>query len=558
MVTVVNKPLSGHAKNMKALGRGASAIADTMQPLIQKRYDQDLKRDQMKWERDLLKTSLDEAQVVFNNPNSTPTQKMFAYEKAMAGNPGRGDRANAASFNRLFDMSQLPGGASENADAFGSGGGQRMPGQGGDPLTDALQQQNQERATMGNQAADMIFSQKRNKGGMTQAPYLTGMGPGQMQNPEMGGMGGSQQQMSDPKTLEDAIYQGGGFQGEGLNEPVTRSQFENKLFPASYISKVDNEERQKGIVDSPKVKELMNHNNRVREQDNQIAEMAANQKTISKANLGAQEDWQKFAASQAAARSMDLASPENAQIFNEVATSPAISQIDNFDKRFNATADVFNKLKGLDDSMVEMNQRDGWNKHNYDNSVKAIKQSIKPFLDMGLYGVVEKKLTKMGYGQLEIAEMTNDLNPTAKKTLSEGPTFKELNDDEKLFEANRDFMAPSQIEKMSLAVLEKRASLNKEWRGKIKDVLRDRPRELTKGLSLTPGPNLLLMREQYLAKGGKIKDFLEIVDGLEKAKEVSLDTTQLRDVNYLSKSPREMLGVKQIILNSMPGYVPKR
>lgn len=87
MVTVVPS-LNRGASIGEALGRGGAAVAKG-------KYEQQLKRDQLQYERGLLQTGLDEAKETFNNKESSATDKLFAYQKAFAGIPG-GDRTQAA------------------------------------------------------------------------------------------------------------------------------------------------------------------------------------------------------------------------------------------------------------------------------------------------------------------------------------------------------------------------------------------------------------------------------------------------------------------------------
>lgn len=580
MVTVVQKPLSGHARHLSAVGRGLSGAQKAIQPLVEMKYQQNLQRDQQMYERDLLQTALNDAQKVFNDSSASPADKLFAYKSAMAGLGGGGDRSEANFVNQLLTMGQAQAGARENAAEMGLSGDENFV-KPNDPLTQQLMDQ-QERRAIGNENTYKTIREQQNRkkhGGAQISNRPSGrqsapMGIAkqeiqqgdeqpqarQYQQPQFSQMldgvpGGMQGRR--PTNVHEQIQKGAGFDGPRSNIPESEQEFSGKLIPAETINRVANQERQEGKLTLPRTTELQEHNQRIEEQKQRQLDRAASETNLSRANQEQQKEWRTFAETQAKNMGIDISSGENAQIFNEIVSKPFIAKESDYSKRFHAAADVFNQFKALENSIVQMNQRVNFDKREYELNEKSIKLSIKPMLDLGLYGPTERMLASMGYGRLEAARFTNDLNDNTKSLISKGPNYQEINNQENTILANTEYMTREMMDKAFTGTMQQRAELNNQWKEIIRESINDRPNKLTRGLSLVPGTNLLLIRDGFLKAGGRVVDFMDIINDLGSKNEISLDWSQTAQIPLLSKNPRETLGLWQNFLNIFPSYIPK-
>lgn len=448
-----------------------------------------------KYQRGLLQEALDEAQQVFNDPRASPTDKLFAYKKAHAGLQGMGDRQEAS-------------------------------------LTPFLMQ-----AASGNQAARNAPNLYR---GQQQAS------PSQ-QFPENGGESSQQRSMM-------GMQQQNSLQDQGLNAPTEKGLGLPRHHSPEEISQAARQDLLRGAVDLPQAK-LMERENAYIDAEQARQNLAAKEHAdISKLRTEAQSSFLDFARE----RNPVLKDPSNEKVFNEIDAQPMFKNISDPTKRFNAVNDVFNQYKLTEKNISETGKRADFQPERYNQNINSLKTTVKPLLEKGQRGLAERILAENGYGRVEIARITNDLTPEQKGTISKAPSAERYQKEKDAFDSVEQYYAPSKkaSEEKRLA-LEKDKFLNK-WSETLKDTIKPGGQSKKNSLVFNPGTDLLLVRDDFMKKGGSSTDFNNMVLNLIDKEEIELDSYQQSQLPLLNLPPRSLMGISQIFWNGIPGYIERQ
>lgn len=477
MVVVVPTMNRGSAL-AQAVGRGLQGV----EPMAQQQY-----------QRSQLQNALNEAQTVFNDPNASQVDKLFAYKKAYAGLQGMGDRAEASMTPLLMAA---------------SGGEQAV----------------------------------RN------APDLYGNQP-QAQTRQLPGFG-----EVNGRPLGQFPSNTGMQQERGLNVPTEKGI---GLPPHHTPEEFSRAARRDRLLKDPNfstVKLLEEDNKRIDEEEARLNLAAKNHAEISNLRTQTQETFRNFAKQ----RNPSLQDPNNEAVFNEIDSQPIFSSMDDPTKRFNAVNEVYNQYKLAEKNVLETGKRADFQPERYQRTINSLRTTMKPLLEKGQRGLAERMLADNGYGRVEISRIINDLNPQQKNLISKTPSADKYREEKAAFDTVEQYYSPSkrQAEEKKLT-MEKDKFLN-GWKKSLKEVIKPGGQSSKNRLVFEPGTDLLIVRDDFMKKGGDSNDFNQIVLDLIDKGEIELDTYQQSQLPLLSAHPNSLMGLSQIFWNGVPGYIERQ
>lgn len=467
MVTVVPGFNRG-ASLGDAIGQGFRAI----EPMAQQQY-----------QRNLLQNALSEAQTIFNDPNASQSDKLFAYKKAYAGlNNMGGDRAEASLIPHLLS------------------------------------------ASGGNQA-------------VKNAPNLT---------PE-------ENAMSAVQNLQK-IRQNVNPQDRGIETPTRKGIDLPRHFSPEEIQNARRNDLKSGFVDAPTAKLMEAENADIDKEEARQNQAAIQHAEVAKERIGAEKQFMEFAKS----RNPKLEDPFKENLFNEIANRPSVLNIDDQVKRFNAANDIFNRYESAENQLLKTLSRPSFVKASYDQKLNDAKINVKPLLDIGQRGLTEKLLSQLGWGRVEIAKITNDLPEKIKNEVKNLPDSKKYDKEKTAFEEVQEYYSDSKRKLEETRIEKYKEDFLNSWKNFLKKNIKSGEQDKKNSLIFKPGTDLLILRDDFMKKGGNYKDFNTLINNLVENDEIELDEYQLEQKNKLSNSPRQSMSLPEIFWNGIPGYIERQ
>lgn len=585
MVTVVQKPISKKQALFKSIGGGLNSAMSFLGPQFQKEM-----------ERNKLKEALGQAQDVFNDPEKGPLEKMLAYKSAMAG---FGDKAESKFLDSLMQMTAMQGGAKNLRPPGQSGEGQPsnagIPGQ-PQGLQPANVQTPQNLASVLSQADQYnqqqygVMNAVRNQGGGSLPSFGLQQRPGSYQgsrgdlpaaqtasmpanlpqqapnvSPVMRELMQDEQQLQDtavpsspPASNPFANLTSGRMpfpEATGANRAPKPGEVNQGYYSPQEISETRRQELSQGLSQTPKTELMKQHNAELLDAKKRETGLESDRMGLAQQRMKFDNSWLQDAISKNPTLKDNVG---NLHLFNQISTLPVFENIDNQEKRFNAVNDMYNKYQSFTNEIHKRLQRSNWNDVDYNTTKNLIKAKMPFFVNNGMRPQIQKELAEIGYGKIEIAEMTEPLLKDSEKILSKAPEFHNINKIYNDLLENEEYLTPEMKTRGFNEIDNSRNELNTQWRDLIKYSINNRSNVITNAGTFEPGPNLLLIRQKYLESGGRMHDFVGIVTDMMNNGEISLDLHQMEQLPYVNENPIKSLGIWQSLLNMVPGYIQKR
>ena len=444
-------------------------------------FDIARQRAEQQYQRGMLQNALTEAQQIFNDPNASQSDKLFAYKKAYAGlNQMGGDRAEASLIPHLLAA---------------SGGARGV-----------------------NNAPDLNANNQR-----------------------------AVEQLDRSAAMQE------GSQDRGLERPTEPGIGLPKHYSPEEINQAQSEDIKNGFFEAPTAKLMKERNATIDEEQARRNKQGMEHAQLAAARTAQEDQFIQFAKN----RNTKLSDPNNEAVFNEIAQRPKIANIDDQVKRFNAANELFNLYDHAKKNILETGQRANFQPDKYNETINSLKTTMKPLLESGLRGVAENLLAENGYGRVEISRILNDLDPQQKSLMSKAPSFDAYRKDKEAFDSVSRYYSPQKREQEEKRLNETKEKSLIEWEKNLENIIKPGGQSKKNSHVFNPGTDLLILRDDFMKKGGAAVDFNNSILKLIEEGKIELDAYQQGQLPLLKTSPRQLMGIGQILMNGIPGYIER-
>ena len=194
--------------------------------------------------------------------------------------------------------------------------------------------------------------------------------------------------------------------------------------------------------------------------------------------------------------------------------------------------------------------RINFNSHEQNRQVGQLSELAKNYVDNGLRDVLEADLAEAGWGPLEKERITNDLPKEVRQGFSSLPKIKDIHEQINVLpdDPKYDTQAREAFQKRESETDRYKNFIEKEFKTGSYDI----------GNIVKPGTSLLLLRDEAMKKGMTFQEFGKVISDLKNEGKIKLDKYQKSEEPYLVEHPYKALGMKEILLDLIPGYTRRK
>jgi hypothetical protein len=149
------------------------------------------------------------------------------------------------------------------------------------------------------------------------------------------------------------------------------------------------------------------------------------------------------------------------------------------------------------------------------------------------------------------------LDPQQKAFISKAPSFDSYRKDKEAFDSVQEYYSPQKREQEEKRLNESKDKFIGEWEKKLENIIKPGGQSKKNSHVFNPGTDLLILRDDFMKKGGAAVDFNNSILKLIEEGKIDLDAYQQGQLPLLKTSPRQLMGLFQIISNGIPGYIER-
>lgn len=296
-----------------------------------------------------------------------------------------------------------------------------------------------------------------------------------------------------------------------------------KTYSPQQIQQMETEDLRAGFPQSIRAQRAKEHNELARQEIKDYVNAAQVQSTIASQRRESQQQFRESLKEYYGNDPLSLSLAEN------ISNRPEYQNIANDQiraEKVKREVDLLGKnIEGYKRASVRPSPY-GYRRSVYNKNFESLNENAQPLIKEGLRPELQKILAENGWTGIEVEQI---LNPLGQKNLTEIKSLPSL-DVSKASTAGGGVLFSGSDQKI---INERKKSWEKSLEKLIKPgEINPRTRD-----TLKPGTSLVLLRDQFMKKGGNWQDFEDMILNMRSNGKIKLDKYQEDEMNKLSQPP---------------------
>lgn len=312
-----------------------------------------------------------------------------------------------------------------------------------------------------------------------------------------------------------------------------------KLYSPEQIQQVTLEDLKAGYGDSPRSQRMQEYNKLARDEVSDYVSAAKVHSQLGEARAVRQEQFRPFLQAQIGSTdSFDTALAEN------IANEPRFADISNDNIRAQKVAQEYNLLKKNLNNFKDASQRPSpynpLTRSQYEANFKTLRQNMQPLIDRGMRDQIHKTLIDNGWSKIEAEQIMNPLGENALENIKKLPSLDRV--------VGFTPTAPGSLtEKKKIKDAE---NFSKKWENYLSKNIKPGEVDPRSQDVIKPGTSLLLLRNEFMKKGGNWEDFRDLVVDLQENGKLKLDRFQEDEKNIIIQRPVNSQSIEEFFFGT--------
>ena len=333
-----------------------------------------------------------------------------------------------------------------------------------------------------------------------------------------------------------AVDQSGLFGGALQPTELGMGPIPNTYSPQQ-IQQVQTEDLQNGFPESIRAQRMEKYNDLARKETDDIVKAAQVQSEMATRRRQGQEAYRKVLGTTLNTNDpLDLALAEN------ISERPGYRDVTSDVQRAEKVKQEYDLLKrnldGFKVASVRPSPYLPWSRSQYEKNFKALRENAQPLIAEGMRSQIYSKLRENGWTPTETEQILNPLGENLRG---------KINDISKFKEATPTVSGGKPFQQVEQKINDR---INKQWESFLQKNIKQGKVDPKNRDVLQPGTSLVLLRNEYMKKGGNWQDFESMILKLRDEGKIRLDRFQESEMNVINRRPIHSLFFEEFMFGT--------
>ena len=310
-----------------------------------------------------------------------------------------------------------------------------------------------------------------------------------------------------------------------------------RTYSPEQIQRLETEDMQAGFPQSIRAERAKQYNDLARKDLQDYVTAAQTQSVLSQQRRESQEQFRGTLQSFFGKDPLTLSLAEN------IANKPEYQNIANDQLRAEKVKRevdlVSRNLEGYKNASSRPNPYMPWSRYQYQKNFDALRQNAAPLIKEGLRPELHKVLTDNGWSTTESEQI---LNPLGGQIISETKTLPDVGVSDVRSAGGGQAFKEQDVKRIEQG--------NKKWSNFFEKTIKPGKTDPRTRDTIQPGTSLVLLRNEYMKKGGNWQDFESMIQDLRAKGKIKFDKFQENEMNIINQRPAQSWTIEEFMFGT--------
>lgn len=309
-----------------------------------------------------------------------------------------------------------------------------------------------------------------------------------------------------------------------------------QTYSAEQIQQATIEDANSGFPESPRAQMMEQYNELARKETGDLVKAAGDQAKVAEMRRQGQDAFRGVLG-----QVLNTNNPMKLALAENIANKPRYRKFSNDVIRADKIKPEYDKINQKLDGFINSSVRPSpflpWSRSQYFKNFDSLRKNSQPLIREGMRPQLSSELARNKWSQTEVEQILNPLGERLIKDIDGIEKFPQIGSvmttgfDAKTVQRNTN-------------------RVNKKWENFLSKNIKPGKIDPHERDVLQPGTSLVLLRNEYMQKGGNWEDFESMVNDLRESGKIRLDDFQENEMNTLIRRPVQSLTFEEFLLGT--------